>query len=125
MIDLIPVDSTRLGEFRGISVQPHVDFNTGEQKVDYVTKTPLWNVECLYRPLPDEQGNEGKATVEQIRIAAVQAPTVQEMASLRFTDLSARFYSMQKKNGGTSAGLTYSAKGVEQVPQRKQTSGDQ
>ena len=125
MIDLLPVDTTRLGDFRGISVKPHVDFDTGEQKTEYGTGVPLWNVECLYRPLPDEQGKESNATVETVSVAAAQAPTVQEMATIRFTEMTGRFYQMPKKNGGTTAGMTYAAKGIEQVPQRKQTGGDQ
>ncbi|WP_147271171.1 hypothetical protein [Brevibacterium aurantiacum] len=98
-MQVMPIDSTRLGSITFVSSEPDAVFGTGEQKER--NGLPVWAVETLIRP------EEGRSSVEVVKVAAPSSPGFEPLTPLNFDSLIARHW---ENNGRT--GISLSADGV-------------
>lgn len=98
-MQVMPVDIDRLGSVTFVSAEPDAVFGTGEQKER--NGVPVWAVETLVRP------DEGRSSVEVVKVAAPASPDFEPLTPLRFDRLVARHW---ENNGRT--GISLSADGV-------------
>lgn len=101
-MQFIPVDQSRLGEVVGLSVSADTD-QEGTQKENR-DGVPTWRIEVLIRP------DQGKSSVEQIKVAHPSEPLVIPMTGLRFEGLTAISWQM-----GTRAGVSLRADAFEEA----------
>lgn len=91
----IPVDQTAM-TLIALSVTPNLDENK-QQKTDF-EGTPVWTVECLYRP--EATGDfQPKAEVVAVRVPSPTEPKVPAMTEVMFDRLVARQWSMNGRSG--------------------------
>lgn len=98
-MQVMPIDSSRLGSATFVSSEPDPVYGTGEQKDR--GGIPVWAVETLIRP------EDGRSSVEVVKVAAASSPEFEPLTPLDFENLIARHW----ENNGRS-GVALSADGV-------------
>lgn len=99
MLNLIPVDNARLGQTELRSVSPKTD-QSGEQRKNR-DDVLQWTVTVIVSPPAREDGYTPKETIEDVTIAAPQAPKVSKGTPVNFGNLTARPYEFNGRSGIT------------------------
>lgn len=116
---VIPVDTTRLGKMRVLSITPELQ-EDGAQRVN-ADRLPVWIAETLIQaPDPDADagmaGRYARSEVERIKVACPAVPEIADFQEARFLDLVARSWSLDGRSG-----ISLSASAVVPMTEKKET----